>query len=69
MELETNKMLARIEDGIGWVTFNQPEKRNAISLEMWAALGEILEAFHHDPRVHEWGGWSSIRVRCGYFRV
>ena len=51
MELETNKMLARIEDGIGWVTFNQPEKRNAISLEMWAALGEILEAFHHDPRV------------------
>ena len=46
MELETKKMLAHIEDGIGWVTFNQPEKRNAISLEMWAALGQVLEAFH-----------------------
>ena len=51
MALKTNKMLAQIEEGIGWVTFNQPEKRNAISLEMWAALGEILETFHHDPKV------------------
>ena len=68
MELETKKMLAHIEDGIGWVTFNQPEKRNAISLEMWAALGQVLEAFHHDPRVrHEWGGWSSLCLGCGHF--
>jgi len=51
MALKTNKMLAQIEEGIGWVTFNHPEKRNAISLEMWAALGEILETFHHDPKV------------------
>jgi len=51
MQLKTQKMLAHIEEGIGWMTFNQPEKRNAISLEMWVALGEILEAFHHDPRV------------------
>ena len=51
MELKTKKMLAHVEDGIGWVTFNQPEKRNAISLEMWAALGEILEVFHHDKNV------------------
>ena len=51
MELNTKKMLAHVEDGIGWITFNQPEKRNAISLEMWAALGEILNAFHHDTNV------------------
>ena len=52
MALKTNKMLAQIEEGIGWVTFNQPEKRNAISLEMWAALGEILETFHHLSLIH-----------------
>jgi enoyl-CoA hydratase/carnithine racemase len=44
-------MLARVEDGIGWVTFNNPERRNAVSLEMWQALGDIMEAFEADPAV------------------
>jgi len=51
MELKTTKMLAEVDDGIGWVTFNNPERRNAISLEMWEALGTILESFQHDPEV------------------
>ena len=49
MELKTEKMLAQVEDGIGWVTFNSPERRNAISLEMWEGLATILEAFQHTP--------------------
>jgi enoyl-CoA hydratase/carnithine racemase len=44
-------MLARVEAGVGWVTFNNPERRNAVSLEMWQALGDILEAFEHDDAV------------------
>jgi enoyl-CoA hydratase/carnithine racemase len=51
MKLRTEKMLANRSEGIGWVTFNQPEKRNAICLEMWEALGEILETFDQDPEV------------------
>ncbi len=51
MDLKTTKMLARVEEGIGWITFNQPEKRNAISLSMWTALGTILENFNSDPKV------------------
>jgi len=51
MQLNTDKMLADISDGIGWITFNNPERRNAISLEMWEALGAILEAFQDDPEV------------------
>ena len=51
MKLRTEKMLANRSEGIGWVTFNQPEKRNVICLEMWEALGEILEAFDQDPEV------------------
>ncbi|MBT6892782.1 MAG: enoyl-CoA hydratase, partial [Gammaproteobacteria bacterium] len=51
MELKTEKMLAQVEDGIGWVTFNSPERRNAISLEMWEGLATIMEAFQHDGQV------------------
>jgi enoyl-CoA hydratase/carnithine racemase len=45
------KMLASVEDGIGTVTFNQPEKRNAMSVAMWQGLGEILDTFSADPAV------------------
>ena len=51
IELQTTKMLARVEHGIGWIIFNQPEKRNAINLEMAQALGDILEHFQNDPNV------------------
>ncbi|WP_431283582.1 enoyl-CoA hydratase [Humitalea sp. 24SJ18S-53] len=49
--LNTPKILARIQDGIGWLTFNQPEKRNAISLDMWEAVAEVAERFANDPNV------------------
>jgi enoyl-CoA hydratase/carnithine racemase len=51
LSLSTPKILARIEDGIGWLTFNQPEKRNAISLEMWEAVAAAAERFATDPEV------------------
>ena len=51
MKLKTTKMLAHVEDGIGWITFNSPERRNAISLEMWEGLGVILESFQNDKDV------------------
>lgn len=49
--LKTDKLIATVEHGIGWLTFNNPERRNAISLEMWAGLGDVLQAFQHDERV------------------
>jgi enoyl-CoA hydratase/carnithine racemase len=45
------KMLAETEDGIGLITFNQPAKRNAMSVEMWLGLGEILDVFAADDGV------------------
>jgi enoyl-CoA hydratase len=50
-EYAGGKMLASVADGVGTVTFNQPEKRNAMSMEMWAGLGEILQGFAADPAV------------------
>lgn len=51
MDTGTGKMLAEVTDGIGWLTFNNPARRNAMSLEMWRGLGTSLEAFENDPAV------------------
>ena len=50
-KLTTDKMLAEKEGGIGWITFNNPARRNAISLEMWEALTEILKDFQADDEI------------------
>ncbi|MBV9331170.1 MAG: enoyl-CoA hydratase/isomerase family protein [Alphaproteobacteria bacterium] len=51
MQLSTDKILASREHGIGTVIFNNPVKRNALSLEMWTGIGEALAAFEGDPEV------------------
>src|SRR5437868_7881384 len=45
------KILQRREDGVGIITFNNAEKRNAMSLEMWEGLGSALTALRDDPNV------------------
>lgn len=45
------KMTADIEDGVGLITFNNPEKRNAMSVAMWEGLGQILDDFAADDGV------------------
>jgi enoyl-CoA hydratase len=47
----TDKMLSRKDGGVGYVIFNNPERHNAVSLEMWAATREILDRFRDDPEV------------------
>jgi enoyl-CoA hydratase/carnithine racemase len=45
------KILKSVADGVGVVTFNSPEKRNAMSLDMWDGLGQALTELHDDPKV------------------
>lgn len=45
LELNTPYMLAHTSDGIGWMTFNNPDRRNAMKLEMNRAVVDILDAF------------------------
>ena len=47
----TDKILSHVDDGIGRIVFNQPEKRNAVSLEMWQACERVLEAFETDDAI------------------
>jgi hypothetical protein len=35
MVFAEGKILARAQDGVGTVVFNQPDKRNAMSIAMW----------------------------------
>ena len=47
----TTRMLARIDGPVGWMTFNNPARRNAVSLDMWEAIPRILAHFDADPAV------------------
>src|SRR6478672_3990182 len=45
------KILQRVSDGVGIITFNTPQKRNAMSLEMWEGLGSALIELRDNPDV------------------
>jgi enoyl-CoA hydratase/carnithine racemase len=45
------KILQSITDGVGIITFNNPDKRNAMSLDMWEGLGHALIGLRDDPDV------------------
>jgi enoyl-CoA hydratase/carnithine racemase len=47
----TDKMLARKEGRVGTMIFNNPERHNAVSLEMWEVATRILEDFARDDEV------------------
>ncbi len=49
--MATDKMIARRAGAIGHVIFNNPEKHNAVSLEMWDAANAILADFESDDSV------------------
>ncbi|MBM3609252.1 MAG: enoyl-CoA hydratase [Alphaproteobacteria bacterium] len=45
MQSSSPRIIAKIENGIGWLIFNNPEKHNAISHDMRIASIEIMESF------------------------
>lgn len=45
------KILQRVSDGVGVITFNNPAKRNAMSLDMWEGLGSALIALRDNDDV------------------
>ncbi len=51
LNLATDKMLATVENGIGTMTYNHPERRNAVNHEMRLAIIDILAAFARDPEI------------------
>src|SRR5262249_6541239 len=47
----SERMIAEKDGAIGWMIFNNPERRNALSLDMWQAIPAILDHFDRDPEV------------------
>ena len=47
----TDKIITEQSGDIARIIFNQPEKRNAVSLEMWQAVEAALARYAEDPEV------------------
>lgn len=44
-------MLSHTDGPVGWMVFSNPARRNAVSLDMWAAIPAILARFEADPAI------------------
>jgi enoyl-CoA hydratase/carnithine racemase len=51
MDAMSDKIISRREDAVGHVVFNNPEKRNAVSLDMWQAFERALDECASDDEV------------------
>lgn len=51
MKTSTEQMIAEQDGPIGWIIFNNPARRNAMSLEMYQAIPEIMAAYEQDDAV------------------
>jgi len=48
---EAGRVAGAVDGVIGWVTFDRPQRHNAMSYEMWQGLPEVLAAHEADPAV------------------
>jgi enoyl-CoA hydratase/carnithine racemase len=48
---ETRTLLLEKDGAIGWIIFNQPEKRNAVSQEMWQLMPEYVNELAQDDAI------------------
>lgn len=47
----TDKIIATVQGSVATLTFNNPDRHNAVSLEMWQAVRQALDGFAGDPAV------------------
>lgn len=47
----TARVIAQKQGPVGWLVFNNTERRNAVSLDMWEAIPRVLERFETDPEL------------------
>ena len=51
IESGTDTVLAEVRAGVGIITLNRPERRNALHPDMYTAVPQLLERFFADPEV------------------
>src|SRR3954471_23395712 len=47
----TERIVAEKHGPVGWLTFNNPAGRNAVSIDMWEAIPKVLERYEQDAAV------------------
>ena len=47
----TTKMIAEKEGAVGRIIFNNPARHNAVSLDMWQAVAQIMDDFDRDDAI------------------
>ena len=47
----TERLIVEKQGAIGWITFNNPARRNAISVDMWEAMPKVLDHFESDAQI------------------
>ena len=51
MKTSTERMIAKKDGPIGWMQFNNPARHNAVSVDMWKAVPEIMAEFAGDDQI------------------
>jgi enoyl-CoA hydratase/carnithine racemase len=51
MKTSTERMIAKKDGPIGWMQFNNPARHNAVSVDMWKAVPEIMSEFANDEQI------------------
>lgn len=51
LESPSEKVIAEQDGAIGWIIFNNPQRHNAMSLDMWAAVAPLVERYVADDTV------------------
>jgi enoyl-CoA hydratase len=47
----TERLIATKDGAIGWLVFNNPARRNALSVDMWEGIPVIMGQFEADPDI------------------
>ena len=47
----TPRVIVKKDGAIGWMIFNNPERLNAVSLDMWQAIPSIIASFEADAEI------------------
>ena len=47
----TDHVLVTVEDGVQIVTMNRPDKKNALTAEMYKVLADAIETADADPKI------------------
>jgi enoyl-CoA hydratase/carnithine racemase len=51
MKTSTERMIAKKDGPIGWMQFNNPARHNAVSVDMWKSVPEIMTEFENDSEI------------------